>query len=353
MSNTLLASLTLRLSSHPENIATEALLHVLRVHHSSGPALSALLANAGLPRLESLAFKTQAYGLEGSIPDLVGCDGSGQEVLLLEAKFWAHLTDNQPNTYLSRLATSQPSILLFVCPEARRAVLWGALRERTKEAGHELTTISSSDYVMAASIDSCRHLAIVSWRAILDYLIADAVSHGDRLYQSDVEQLHGLCERMDSEAFLPIRIGELSQEIGRRVVQFAHLVDEAVSLLVRVNPDVSTKGLTTGGAHSAYGRYFRYRGRIGAFLYFSPDLWAKTGASPIWLQLKDCSSGKWETLPRIMDAMRTHTFDSQFRLIDNEGAPVLALNLPCGVEKEEVVREIARQTVAALEAAGP
>jgi len=68
--NSLLASLALRLSSHPENIATEALLHILYIHHSSRETLLSLLHNSGLPQLESLSFRTQVYGVEGSVPDL-------------------------------------------------------------------------------------------------------------------------------------------------------------------------------------------------------------------------------------------------------------------------------------------
>ena len=348
MSNTLLASLALRLSSHPENIATEALLHILVTHHSAGDALLRLLSHSGLPKLEALTFRTQAYGLEGSIPDLVGIASDGGEVLMLEAKFWAHLTENQPNTYLARLISTRPSVLLFVCPEARLTGLWGALKERAREAGYQMKIEKKSNALMFSSVDATRHIGIVSWRAILDFLIADAVSQGDRHYESDVDQLQGLCDRMDSEAFLPIRSGELSQEIGRRVSQFAHLVDDAVTLLVQEDSSVSTKGLTTGGVHSAYGRYFYYGDSIGAFLHFSPILWSSTGASPIWLQMKMKDSPKWRNHPAILEAMQQHTIDSRFRLAESDGAPALAIMLPCGVEKNDVAAKIVEQVRHAL-----
>ena len=47
----------------------------------------------------------------------------------MEAKFWAGLTENQPNAYLARLPLDErPAVLLFVAPEARLETLWPELR---------------------------------------------------------------------------------------------------------------------------------------------------------------------------------------------------------------------------------
>lgn len=351
MQKTLLAALTFRLSSHPENIATEALMHVLRAHPSAGLALLAQLSHSGLPKLEGLTFKSQVHGLDGSIPDLIGCDSSGEEILILEAKFWADLTDNQPETYLNRLSVNHPSILLFVCPEARLTTLWGKLNDRVKSTGVVLESSNNSKYFTWANLTGNQYLAIISWRSMLESLLANAISLGDRQYQSDVEQLQGLCNRMDTEAFLPIHTDELSQEIGRRVSQYAELVDEVVALLRQEHPDsISTKGLTTGGYHSAYGRYFKYQGRVGAFLQFSPTLWSKTGVSPLWLLLKDTTTpSKWVYHAGITEALQTYMQDSAYRLTEgDDGSLVLALPLVCGVEKSVVVEELAKEVLNAL-----
>ena len=48
-------------------------------------------------------------------PDLVGLDRTmGKECVLIEAKFWAGLTDRQPKAYLDRLDPGKA--LLFVAP---------------------------------------------------------------------------------------------------------------------------------------------------------------------------------------------------------------------------------------------
>jgi hypothetical protein len=349
--NTLLAALTFRLSTHPENIATEALMHVLRAHPSSVGALLEHLSHSGLPKLSALTFKSQVHGLDGSIPDLIGCDSNGEEILILEAKFWADLTDNQPETYLNRLSINRPSILLFVCPEARLTTLWGKLNDRVKGTGVLLTPANNSKYLTWANLNNNHYLAILSWRSMLESLVANAISVGDRQYQSDVEQLQGLCDRMDTEAFLPIRSNELSQEIGRRVNQYAELVDEVVALLgQKKSEDISTKGLTTGGNHSAYGRFFKYQNKIGAFLQYSPTLWSKTGVSPLWLLLKDATSSvKWAYHSGITEALQMHSQNSPYRLTDSDdGSLILALPLVCGVEKAVVVESLAKEILSVM-----
>jgi hypothetical protein len=288
---TLLASLALRLAAHPENIATEGLLHVLQIHAASAAALADLLRHAGLPALPRLMFRTQVSDADGAIPDLVGIDASGASRLIVEAKFWAHLTDHQPVTYLQRLAADHPSVLLFICPAGREVGLWDQLQSRARASPDFISAATGgsppSRLVQWLQTAQNRYLAIVSWRALLSALASDAGAHGDRDYEADVGQLQGLCERVDSEAFLPLRDSELAPEIGKRAAQFADLVDATVEeLKLRARPGVSTEGLTTGGRHGAYGRFFSY-GRIGGVLLYSPALWGKYQLSPLWLLARD------------------------------------------------------------------
>ncbi|MDA0336588.1 MAG: hypothetical protein O2782_15610, partial [bacterium] len=43
-------------------------------------------------------------------PDVVGSSATGEEVIILEGKFDAGLTKNQPNSYLSRLSLLHESL---------------------------------------------------------------------------------------------------------------------------------------------------------------------------------------------------------------------------------------------------
>ena len=346
MANTLLSSLAMRLSAHPENIATESLLYILKEHPASRDALATLLEHSGLPKFADLTYRSQVYGDQGEIPDLVGFASSGEESLVIEAKFWAQLTDNQPETYLKRLNPQNPSVLMFVCPENRKRTLWDQLLNRLENKAHQLENSIESHSVIWSKVNPNQFLAILSWRALLSSLIADAIALNNQNYLADVNQLQGLCDRMDSEAFLPLRPSELSQEIGKRISQFADIVDEAMLLLRSRNKDISTKNLTVGTSKTLYGRYFKYKEVIGGYLYFSPPLWAESGVSPMWLKLTMIINADWEVTPHLKKLLVQAAVNYPTRVSADEQS--IALILPCGAEKQEVLEEIVRQTIEVL-----
>ncbi|WJI08808.1 hypothetical protein FGU46_01220 [Methanobacterium sp. CWC-01] len=114
----LFGHIVLNFTSQAENLDTEALYYIL----SSSPAARAGLSNIlGLidPRLDGeLFFKTQLYDEEDvAIPDLVGLDPDFDQTCIIESKFWAGLTDNQPVTYLRRLKPEKPSIFAIFSPD--------------------------------------------------------------------------------------------------------------------------------------------------------------------------------------------------------------------------------------------
>jgi hypothetical protein len=344
----LLASLAPRFSAHPENIATEALLYLLREHASSAAAFADLLQHAGLPRPPQLTFRSQAYDTDGSIPDLLGTDNAQATRLIVEAKFWAHLTENQPNTYLDRLTGGPPSTLLFVCPAARQATLWALLMHKAREAltGPELLPAPRERIgnVCHAEISPDAHLASVSWRSLLETFAMDAAANADRTYQGDVEQLRGLCERMDSEAFLPLRNVELSPSTGLRSTQFADLVDETAESLRR---DSRVRLTSTGGSRGEHGRFFSYSSFLGMNILYTPALWAKHGISPLWLCAKDARVSGWGPLHGAADLLKHFYADFPARIVERDGGWICAaLLLPCGVEHADVISATRDQVLA-------
>ena len=117
---TLLGHLAFNFASHPENLATEALLFVLERSLEARRAMARLLGDCGIEVPESLSYRSQAGSDDGSIPDLVGVDSEGRRPVIVEAKFWAGLTDNQPCGYLKQLPEAAPGILpidpIFLSP---------------------------------------------------------------------------------------------------------------------------------------------------------------------------------------------------------------------------------------------
>ena len=82
-----------------------------------------------------LMFQSQISDAETGIPDLVGVNPDGKQIILLEAKFWAGLTDNQPVAYLKRLPKQIDSALVVIAPAKRIPMLWSELVSRCKTAG--------------------------------------------------------------------------------------------------------------------------------------------------------------------------------------------------------------------------
>ena len=100
---TLLAKLASKFGPQTENLAVDALGHILSGSKAARLALSKMIEAGGAVVGEIAQVRTQATGKEGERPDLAGFDRDGRERVLIEAKFWAGLTGNQPVAYLERL----------------------------------------------------------------------------------------------------------------------------------------------------------------------------------------------------------------------------------------------------------
>ena len=78
-----------------------------------------LLRHTGIALPQDIRFRAQATGEDDARPDLEGRGDETGTMVLLEAKFWAGLTENQPTTYIGRLPAWVPSVLGFIV-RARR-----------------------------------------------------------------------------------------------------------------------------------------------------------------------------------------------------------------------------------------
>ena len=279
--NTLLAHIV-PMYGKTELVATEALRYILQQSEAARKALEDMVRTGGA-RIGTLTrFETEVSGEEGERVDLVCFDRNGTKRLLIEAKFWAGLTDNQPNTYIDGLPEHGHSALLFVAPAQRIETLWPELCRRA-EANHTLSALSESGDLRCVAIDgSDRKVMLTSWRAVLERMESQASIAGDRAVVRDIEQLMGLTERMDSDAFLPIHSDELGQEFPRRMLNLGGLVDESVQRAV-ANGWADTTGLRITPQWHGYGRYLRVHGVV-VWLGIHLQHWAEDGRSPMWLQ---------------------------------------------------------------------
>jgi len=295
--DTVLAHLTVRLSAHPENVATEALGYILQRSPAARKVMAEVAQGLGVGGGDNLQYLTQAPITPEARPDLAGLAADGKIRILLEAKFWAGLTPAQPVTYLATLQ-KEGGLLLFVVPETRLAHIWAELLRVARRAEGEGILPQVSQSVNPPALVGTVVMGLISWRDLLGRMIEAARRGRDDSTVDDLRQLNGLCERMDSEAFLPLRQEELNPAVGRRIYQFCELVDT----LATEFKDAPVQGqslLRSAGGQGWYGRYLRIK-KYGCFLHYSSYRWSRWGSSPLWLWVKNAS---WKPAPELADTL--------------------------------------------------
>ena len=339
-----------RFTNGTEDIATEVLGYILSRSHACREALRETTRGGGADVGQLVQVNTQVTDDEGARPDLVACDEGGSKRVLIEAKFWAGLTKNQPNTYLERLLNDgKPAVLLFVAPRARMETLWPEIRREASKR-FSLGEDTGTEDVKSATVDgSERRLMLTSWRTLLlDKMKKQAETHGESSAERDILQLNALCEREDSEAFLPLRPEELGPEFPRRMLNLSDLVDKATTLACEAG-FANTTGLQRKPQFYGYGRDVRlgkdkFKKQVDryAVAWFGVHyyLWAHHRETPLWLVFEDTGTIS-------VDEVRQRTG----MMVDNLDS--IPIYLPTGVEGEVLdsvvnqLREIAAKISAA------
>ena len=332
--STLLAYLVPRVTQSTENTAIEALGYILSRSAACRGALRDVLRSGGSEIDPIARVETEVSDETGGRPDLAGFDEHGREHMLIEVKFWAGLQPGQPSAYLKRLIQSDasgPSALLFVAPAARLETLWAEVQRRADAGEVEVSGAPDLKSAVVGGGD-CR-LMLTSWAALLGRMAARAGEAGESGVESDIRQLRGLANRMDEDAFLPIRSEELGPEIPRRLLGLPRLVDDAIAYGSEAGWATKDGGGSAG--RHFYGHFFLL---CGAHVWFGVDfkLWARNGDTPLWLQLNK-GGGRAGRSPTIglEAARRALGLPSDVR-----HAPV---HLPVGVEYDAVLANVVDQ----------
>lgn len=332
----LFAHLALRFGSHPENLATEALAYLL----ASSPAarrgfVSSLGSELAAELSTDLVFRSQV-GQDDARPDLQGVDGTGTVRLLLEAKFWAGLTDQQPNGYLDMLPDG--GVLIVVGPRSRLQLLWRELSARLIKRAEPAQEVSAPGDFGLVKVGR-RRLVLTSWERLLTAITVELSAEPAML--ADVTQLAGLCERMDAEAFIPVTAEELTSNVYRRVHEFGQMVDDVAALLSQQGV-ATTKGLRSAASNGRYGKYMRLRG-VPALLHVSTHKWTKLAPSPLWITL---FGPKWDDkgLDAVRQQLRSYEDQNPGSVhADYQGFPTVRLMVHPGTERHEIVSHVVEQ----------
>ena len=330
---TLFAHIAPRLTNRIEDVAVEALGHILSQSEAAREALEETLRLGGAQVGSIARVQTQVTGEKGERPDLIGFDDIWVKQVLIEAKFWAPPTKNQPNQYLNQLQQDRqdrPAALLFVAPKSRIEYLWPELCDRAmeREPKFELSIDPDSGDLRTASIDGGKHrLLLTSWAALLDSMETQAREAGDMIAVGDIKQLRGLTDRADPDHSLPWRPGELDSEFARRIEGLRRLVDDSISC-GRSAGFLKPKSVAAGGG-GGYGRRIQLGG-VAAWLGIEVFSWAQYCNTPLWLRFGRDKHSQLKQA-RLTNEMFDPGTGWDFRI---------PIELPAGVDYDEILTSV-------------
>jgi hypothetical protein len=319
---TLLAKVALQFApGRTEVLATEALGHILRRSADARRAVIGLAPFGPDARPGDLDFENELTGEEGTRPDLTGLDEHRAKRMIVEGKFWAPLTDHQPATYLESLAGG--GALVFVAPERRMSVLWREILRASEEAGFAVSEEQTQAASRTATVEDKGYLQIISWRTLLDSMTSAADSAGQAAVGCDIQQLRGLAEREDAEAFLPLSRDELSPSVARWILQFNHVLKEVADKFggERLEPWQHGSYLNIGGG--------------AACLALDFHLWGSGDRedTPFWLVLDS-----YDNVAALRAGDWAVHLEPTWR-----NKPACPLRVKCGVERNILIESLVNQ----------
>ena len=340
---TLLNLVAQKYTNRREDVAVDALGYILSYSDAAREALTDKFRDAKIEVPAISKVITQAIGVDGERPDLACYDDQDNECLLIEAKFWAQLTHNQPGGYLNRLHGDPPSTLVFVAPAARLGSLWSELQQRLSDQGLELDEPRRNvDWISAEIRHRNQHLMVISWANLLDGMAQRAENAGDTAAGSDIDQLRGLAAQEDDDAaFMPLRPEELNPEIPRRIMSWKRLVDGVIKEMTAQKwIKADNKRAASDDTIESYGRMLNFAG-TKAWFGVSHEYWAKRRNTPLWLELYSS-----EALPDDDESLRRlKELEKQFPGEGMDEDWFVPISVPTGVEHATVQERILQRLV--------
>lgn len=286
---------------------------------------------------EEINFSTQQSGIDLSRPDMIGVNQNQEEVIIIESKFWAGLTDNQPITYLKRLEESNYSnqkILLFICPEKRVNSLWFELKRKCNNKYEFTENINLNNYHL--KIRSDLTITITSWNKVINVIRHELIANNLNILLSDINQLDGLCSRMDEEAFLPLKEKDLGVEIPKRICGYYNLIDKIADRL-KFKMNVNTDGLRNNIFHIGYRNYMMIND-YSVTLELNFKYWIEEAETPIWIGIKD---SEWDYIPGLKNKLiNINRVNINQIFVGDYGFTFIPIFLPLRVSQDIIINEV-------------
>jgi len=312
MQNSLLTHIASDFISEYENVANSSICYFLNEYSCARDVLKKVIDIKDVPT----NFKTELSTKNNGRPDVTGLNENGDKSVIIEGKFWANLTDNQPNNYLKELTKNGK--ILFLTPEKRLSSLESEITRRAEK-------------------NAIGKIIIYSWLAFIRDIESENKKNHNQQLASDIIQFKELCLKMDSSGMPPLSNSDLDPVNGKRLCHFVDIIDECNSIL-RQWEFTNFQGTKTQPQKYGYGFYFYAHG-YGCWLEFNNENWFNSEKNaPFWL---DIFTNEWEKSEKI-----NHYLKEYDEFNSNDG--VYAICLQSGMDKNEVIKHIVNKTKAVI-----
>ena len=305
MSKSLLSHIASKFIKEYENAANSSIAYLLNEYSAASTALQTYLNINEIPS----KFETELSITNNGRLDIAGKNAQGKISLIIEGKFWANLTDNQPTGYLKEL--DEEGILLFLAPDRRLKSLEHEINNRTEEKDNRIQYIS--------------------WIKLLELIDKENSQNFDAQLNSDLAQLKELCKKMDESSMPPLSNSDLSPMNGRINFQFADLIDDCNKLIRQWDESNFTR-LKTTSYKDGYSFYFKAFG-FGCQLCFSNyDWFNKESQTPFYLYILDEEFNEDKDIYHFLNAYDKDNAYDDFASY--------AITLKAGMDKKEVINHL-------------
>jgi len=294
MQKSLLAHIARNFISEYENVANSSIAYLLNNYPAARKALGSTVDLDIIPEYYITELSTEENGR----PDVTGLDEFGKKKIIIEGKFWANLTDNQPNNYLKEVA--HDGKILFLAPDKRIASLKVEINKRLNGEYND-------------------KIVVCSWSDLIGRIENENNKNHKPQLSSDLLQIRELCQQMDVEGMPPLSESDLDPMHGRIASNFADVIDECNSILRKWEYSDFNKLKTTPNKYG-YGFYFKGHD-LGCYLHFDTNKWfTRKSRTPIWLSIQN---NNWKSSQKISHFLREYdpnnSVESDYGIVLNPG----------------------------------
>ena len=333
---TILGNIVGKFTRQLEDLASESLVFILNQNKNYQLQFSEYLKYVTKERViakSNFSAITQATSdLDESRPDIIIQETPS--TIIIEAKFWAGLTESQPVGYLERI--SGEGNLIFLVPERRLNSIRFEIQNKLEK--EKLQTSIHQDHFV---VNETKTIEFITWKGVVNSLLTINSAKLD----SNLIQLKGLIDMMEENPdFVPFTNELFTPSAALQRDHLINIIDETIE----GNPDLfNIKQLSHGGGKFKYLRFFKFQEKATGFGMYSSELWMEYD-TPIWLGFYRHTwdgNKKFENpyFSKIEEALMKSPINCISKKLDIYDSLLCPIYIPLNVEKSEVLREVKLQ----------